>query len=363
MPSLAARFEQPEPLTDADGIRLTLNTPATFGAEGALRPNPAWRPRPSDDPDAGPVPAAPRSPDTAPIAPASPGPLSYTTLAAYHRCGYRFYVQRVIGLPDRPIPPHLLALLDARAAQEARAGAADGPEAGSAMFTAAPDPGANPSLDPRVRGVVVHALLEEEELAPDAARIRTLAAAEGALALTDEDVEGVRALLDAFARSAPARRLAAARRVRREHEFAFTLGDLLLIGVLDVLAIEDDGTWLVVDFKTDRLEDPLGADLEALVRRDYGVQRALYALAALRAGAERVEVVHLYLQAPDAPATSTYTRADEPALTGELQRLTARLARGEYPLTEHPNAALCATCPARGGLCPYPPQRTDAPAA
>jgi hypothetical protein len=208
----------------------------------------------------------------------------------------------------------------------------------------------------------VHALLEEEDLVPDPSRIRALAANEGVHELTDHDVADVRGLLGAFAASAPARRLAAARRVRREHEFAFTLGDLLLIGVLDALAVEDDGTWLVVDFKTDRIEDP-AVDLDELVRRDYGVQRALYALAALRAGAERVEVVHLYLQAPHAPATRIYTRAGEPALTAELSRLTARLSRGEYPVTEHPHAALCATCPARGGLCPYPLQRTDAPIA
>jgi ATP-dependent exoDNAse (exonuclease V) beta subunit len=347
VPDLAARFEQPEPIAtaDVDGIALTLSTPATFGV--ALRPDPAWRPLPDPQRDAAAaaaqlaaeVPAPPAA-----LAPRAPGPLSYTTLAAYHRCGYRFYVQRVIGLPDRPVPPQLVAELADRAQREAR-------ERGPAV-----------TLDPRVRGVVVHALLEDEELTPDAQRIRRLAAGEGATDLTDSDVADVQELLRAFAASGPARRLAAARRVRREHEFAFTLGELLLIGVLDALAVEADGTWLVVDFKTDRLEDP-AADLEALVRRDYGVQRALYALAALRAGAQRVEVVHLYLQSPDAPATATFTPADEPELTAQLSRLTERLARGEYPLTAHPHAGLCATCPARDGLCPYPPERTLAPDA
>jgi ATP-dependent exoDNAse (exonuclease V) beta subunit len=343
VPDLAERFEQPEPEADADGLRLTLNTPATFGA--ALRPAPAWRPQVPDAEDAPDALPAPPLPGTSAIAAPAPGPLSYTTLAAYHRCGYRFYAQRVIGLPDRPVPPQLLAQLEGRATAGAPPAGADGL-----------------ALDPRVRGVVVHALLEEDDLEPEPERIRALAAGEGARDVADADVEDVRALVAAFAASVPARRLAGARRVRREHEFAFTLGDLLLIGVLDALAIEDDGTWLVVDFKTDRLEDPLGVDLELLVRRDYGVQRALYALAALRAGAPRVEVVHLYLQAADAPATAVYTQADEPALTAELVALTQRLARGEYPLTEHPHAGLCASCPARGGLCPYPEDRTLAPA-
>ena len=49
---------------------------------------------------------------------------------------------------------------------------------------------------------------------------------------------------------------------------------------------------LVLDYKTDRVGD---ADLEAAVEDGYGVQRRIYALAALRAGAPAVEVVHLYL--------------------------------------------------------------------
>jgi hypothetical protein len=184
-------------------------------------------------------------------------------------------------------------------------------------------------LDARVRGTIVHALLEELDLAGtgtvDPDRIRALARREGAAA-TEADLAEVGGLVAAFLASAPARRLAGAR------------------------------------VKTDRLEDP-AADLEALVLRDYAVQRELYALAALRAGAERVEVVHLYLQRPDRPAGAVYRAADADRLAARLEERTAGLSRGEYPLTEHPHAELCATCPARGGLCPYPPERTLAPAA
>jgi hypothetical protein len=194
-------------------------------------------------------------------------------------------------------------------------------------------------------------------------RVRALAAAERA-PVTDADVAGVTALVAAFSSSAVGRRLAGARRVRREHELAFALSDdpaaPLMIGVIDALGVEADGTWLIVDFKTDRLEDPT-TDLEALVERDYAIQRRLYALAALRAGAPRVAAVHLYLEAAGRAPAVVYTPADEGALTAELERRSAALAGGEYPLTAHPHAALCATCPARGGLCPYPAERTLAP--
>ncbi len=365
VPDLAERFAAPSPepvaRIDRDGyaVRLTLNTPTTFGA--ALRPLPTGDPWASEQRDAGrppapggapaaerlvpaPADAPPAEPlvpppgDTPPspqrTAPPPPtGPLSYTALSAYHRCGYRFYVQRQVGLPDVAAPPGTL-------------------------------PSASPEhaggLDARIRGVVAHALVEELDLArpqpPTGQRIRELAAREGAAA-SEADVADIQALIAAFAASEPARRLAAARRVRREHEFAFPLGDLLLIGVIDALAVEPDGGWLVVDLKTDRLDDP-HADVEALVRRDYDVQRRLYALAALRGGAPRVEVVHLYVDGAGGVASATFTAADAPALTADLERLTAALVRGEHPVSDAPHAALCATCPARGGLCPHPEERT-----
>jgi len=278
-----------------------------------------------------PPPAAPVPP---PLAATPAGALSYTALAAYERCGYRFYAQRVLGLPDQPAPP--------------------GPPS-----PAARPPAPRGELDARARGVVVHALLEELELAgpataPPAERIRALAAREGAK-VGEADVELVRALVAAFAASPTGRRLAAARRLRREHEFSFELdvpGRPLLVGVIDALAVEPDGTWLVVDVKTDAV-DP-GADLEEVAAREYGIQRALYALAALRAGAPRVEVVHLFLQAPAAAPAVVYGPQDAARLAAEVARLAAPPARGEYPVTRHPHAALCATCPARDGLCAYP---------
>ena len=316
-------------------VRLTLSTPATFGR--ALRPERAapgaGAPAASTPEPTSPAAAAEATAPAEPAPPATPSALSYTALAAYRRCGYRFYVQRVVGLPDRPAPPGAVPV-------ETPAGG---------------------GLAARVRGVVVHALLEELDLGapgrpPDPERVRALARREGARA-SEADVEHVGRLVAALSASEPGRRLAAARRLRREHEFAVTLDGELLVGVIDALAVEPDGGWLVVDFKTDRLADSQ-TDVEALVARDYAIQRDLYALAALRAGAPRVEVVHLFLERPDEPASATFAAADEAALAERVRALTGPLARGEFPLTPHPHAALCATCPARGGPCPYPQELT-----
>ena len=84
---------------------------------------------------------------------------------------------------------------------------------------------------------------------------------------------------------------------------------------------------LVVDWKSDALGE---LDPEELTRDHYATQRIIYALAALRAGAERVEVVHCYLERPDEPAVAHYEAADTEALERELLELGARRGRGPF---------------------------------
>ncbi|HEY8583224.1 MAG TPA: PD-(D/E)XK nuclease family protein, partial [Capillimicrobium sp.] len=282
--------------------------------------------------------AAPPSPaPPVPAPPARPETVSYSALRDYARCGLRFKARRVLRLPELDPPAGVLPV-----AERVDGGA----------------------LDARQRGSVVHALLEELDLAapaePTAERVAELAAGEGAEA-EPPDVAAARRLVAAYVGSPTGSRLARARRVRRERGFAFAVGEAgeddlpLVTGVIDAIGVEGDGGWLVVDFKTDPLGDGPAPDLEArMAGSDYRVQRLVYALAALRAGAPRVEVAHLFLEAPDRPATVSYTAEDAGRLAEELAGLIGPLVRGEYPLTDAPHAGICATCPARDGLCPYP---------
>src|SRR4051794_20958977 len=128
-------------------VRVVLSAPGTIGAalrDDALAPGGA-----GDVPPALPVPPA-AAPTFAPAAaPSEPGPLSYTALASYARCGYRFYAQRVLHLPD-VAPP---------------AAAAPAPE--------------RTGLNARERGVLVHGLIEELDLQrsepPEPATVQALA--------------------------------------------------------------------------------------------------------------------------------------------------------------------------------------------
>ncbi len=312
----------PETVLQRGGARLLcrLNAPATVG-EVLPALSPAGRVRVG-----APGTALPDPPGVleAPGARPRPAPqrLSYSSLGAYARCGYRFYLERVLRLPRVQPPP--------RAAEP-------GEPAGG--------------LDPRVRGSLVHRLLEDLDFArpevPSPEAVLELGGA-WAVELAEPEVEDIRALVAAFAGSPLCARLAGARRLRREAPFAFALeragGGPLVNGFLDAVAYEDDGGALIVDYKSDRLE---GAEPEDLVERDYTTQRIVYALAALRDGAPRVEVAYCFLERPGEPVTRAFTAADEPALAERLAGLAEGVLEGRYEVTGVPHRELCGDCPGR----------------
>ena len=245
------------------------------------------------------LPVSPEDPHASPPQPVSS--LSYSSLADYHRCGYRFYVERVLGLPPTEAPPG-----------EAPPGEA---------------PTAPPGLGASERGTLVHAALQNLDF-------RRPVVAPGTPA-------EIAALLEAFIASPTRERLAGAREVRREQRFAFPLGDVLITGTFDVLAGEGPGRLLVVDYKTGRFAS-------------YAMQRLIYALAALRTGVAEVEVVHLFLEAREHDTSESFRREELARLEGELAALTAGVVAGEFAVTPEPHRGVCAGCPAAGGLCSWP---------
>jgi ATP-dependent exoDNAse (exonuclease V) beta subunit len=304
--------EEPDVTVGAgDGrLRVALNTPATVGR--VLRPE-------SLAPAGAALPRAPEPPAKAPL-PVAPGPaatvrtLSYSSLSQWGRCGYRFYLERILRLP---------------------------PEEGGRV----PARTATGGLEPRLRGTLAHEALElggppDEAIAGAADR--------HGVELTAEERDDLVGMVAGFARTALARRVDEAQRVKREHPFAFPLGDSLLNGIVDVHATEHDGSVLVVDYKTDRVDD---GDLAALVERDYAVQRRVYALAALEDGAPRVEVAYAFLERPGEPVVAAFTPADAGRLRRELEHLAEGVLAGDFEVSDTPHIGLCAGCPGRRALC------------
>jgi hypothetical protein len=128
-----------------------------------------------------------------------------------------------------------------------------------------------------------------------------------------------------------------------------------------VLAREADGTVLVVDYKTDRLAED--EEPEDLVARSYATQRMVYALAALRDGAPRVEVAYALLERPAEPVTAVFTAADVPALADALADLADGILAERWPVAARPHRELCGECPGRAALCSWPETMTLRPAA
>lgn len=310
-------------------VRCLLHRPSTVGR--VLRPQhaaPAGHEPPPDRPD------GVRAPEGVP-APSAPTParLSFTQLAEHRACGYRYYLRRILRLPrERP---------------------------GAAALPADGDAG----VDALLRGSLAHALLEAFDPAQPgpwapggdpaerAALVRARAGRTEA-ELTDADIEDIAGLVAGFAVAPLAMRLRRAREVEREHEFAIGLGpDVLLTGVLDVLARERDGA-LVIDYKTNRLA--AGVDRVAYLEGTYGLQRDAYALAALRGGAKRVTVAYVLLDRPQEPVSWEFTAANEEGLERSLRAAASDLLAGRYAVTPHPHRALCQDCPGTRGLCSHP---------
>ena len=131
-----------------------------------------------------------------------------------------------------------------------------------------------------------------------------------------------------------------------------------MTGIIDALDIAPGAAALVVDYKSDAVR--AGDDLERKVEDNYGVQRALYALAVLRSSdVEQVDVVHLFLERPEEPVSEPFRREDVSRLEEQLGEAAAGLIAAEYPIATQPWKGLCGDCPGRGGLCPVPPELAD----
>src|SRR6185312_15332824 len=209
---IGVRIGRPEDLTREPGAAVAPGAapapsgPASSAAAPAVAPGPvapaagpAASAAGSGAPPSGPAASAAGSgaPPSGPAAPSgSPvAALSYSSLGEYARCGYRFYAERVLGLPSVPEPP----------------GAAE------------PAEGPRSAAD---RGVLLHALLEGLDFRRPAVvsgEIVRAAAAQAGLdpAPGPAEADELAALVRRFADSELCARLGRATQIRREEGFAF----------------------------------------------------------------------------------------------------------------------------------------------
>jgi ATP-dependent helicase/nuclease subunit A len=282
----------------------------------------------------------------------SVGHLSYAALADYERCGYRFYVERVLGLnlPDADDSP---PAAEDRSDEELSEGDL-GEEASAAG-----------ARERRLGlGNAVHSLLEwsarNRWRSPGRDR-RVAALRQEGLADGEPDLERMDALIDGWLGSELRASLdGPGTRLRPEASFVLAVGDSVVRGKMDLL-VERPGEIVVVDYKTDALGD---ADPEEHAAR-YATQRDLYALAAAagadasgNGGPPRVRTVYCFLERPDRPVERVFDPDDLNEARGRIEGLIAGVAAGRFEVTAEPHRALCLDCPARERLCSHPPERT-----
>jgi ATP-dependent helicase/nuclease subunit A len=241
--------------------------------------------------------------------------LSYSALALFERCAYRYYVERVAGLREE-----------------------------------AADPSGEPGLRATEIGDAVHRLLELVDLTrpapPDLGLVRGWYPH-----VTDDELARIRAFVEAYCESELAARIALLPGPAPERPFAFEQDGVLLHGRLDVLWRQGPRA-LVLDYKTNSLAE---GTPEEVVESDYRLQRLVYALACFRAGADEVEVVYHFLERPDAVVSTTFDRLELPALEAELSAAIARIDAGEF--TPSPGEFTCSGCPALDVVCAGPKLR------
>jgi ATP-dependent helicase/nuclease subunit A len=261
-------------------------------------------------------PPAPALPLLAPI-PAAPyevRTLSFTALSIFERCSYRYYAERVVGMRPR-----------GGGAGEVAAGGLAATEIGDA----------------------VHRLLEAVDLAapvpPGLERVRAWYPT-----VSDEELARIGSFVESYCVSALAARIASLSGVERERRFAFEHDGVLIRGFLDVFHLAD-GRATVVDYKTNTLAE---GTPEEIVEADYRLQRLVYALACLRAGAVEVEVVYAFLERADAVVSTVFGRDDTAELEAELAAAIARIRTGDFRPT--PSEFTCSGCPALDVVCAGP---------
>jgi ATP-dependent helicase/nuclease subunit A len=244
--------------------------------------------------------------------------LSYSAIALFERCSYRYFAERVLGLPPR---------------EERRNGEGASGLAATEL------------------GDAVHRLLElvplDDPVAPAREELDRLIGSWYPDASAHER-DRVAALVDAYCHSSLANRIAELRGAQPERPFAFEHDGVVIRGRLDVLWREGDRA-LVVDYKSNALEARTPTDV---IESEYTLQRLVYALVCLRAGATDVEVAYQFLEQPNDVVSKSFTPADAPELESELSAAIARIRAGEFRPT--PSEFACSDCPALDLVCAGP---------
>lgn len=241
--------------------------------------------------------------------------ISYSGIARYRACPYRFYATSVIRLGSRA-------------------------------------PRVSTAESPTAFGSAVHVVLSQalDGKLPSAARIGEICRS---AKLAPERWALVEALAAGYLDSHVAKRVANCIRVMREVPFAVPVGDTLLDGAIDLIAFEEDRA-LVLDYKTGHTDDRFDPT------EGYLEQARCYAIAAWAMGAKIVEVSFVELERESRVHTFEFDVAGVTEAISGIRGTLDQIAQQRFGHLDQYDGLVCAECPALGNLCPIsaPPKRS-----
>ncbi len=320
---LEASFEPSE-------IAVRLNLPSPARASELARRHPAKRDEREDG--VGPAPLLRRPPPAVPHR-----TLSYTAIAAFEDCAYRFYLERVLDLGNRGDSP-----LPGGGAEPIEAEAATTGPAERELRAA--------------HGAAVHALLEWSQANEWREPPADLALSHASLAgLGPDSIEEMLIAVRGWLGSElfTERILPAGTTVRAEAPLLLGVAGTVLRGSIDLLVERDGSAPLVVDYKTDRLAGSNPAKHAAR----YETQRDVYALAVAESrGVSEVEVGYVFLERPGDPVVTMLGQAEIEAGRDRLLAKVEAIERGDFApaAPQRRDWSLCRGCPALGRTCSGP---------
>jgi ATP-dependent helicase/nuclease subunit A len=282
----------------------------------------------------------------------APRHVSFSALAAYQRCPRRFYLEWVLHLD---LAPAACARAGATAAGAAFADT-DGDEGEFWAGESREGPPAEELLDDYERttgrdiGLLVHRLLERapaDGRTPSEEELGSIAADwlhQSGVILSAAELTRALALARAFWDS-PLAGVLSTPEALREARFFFAQKDIMVSGVMDLVAKEED-LWRIVDYKT----NALAGRSPAQVASEYELQGVVYSLAALLAGAPAVRLDFLFLERPAEPQAVQFSRGDISRLKNRLDEVLAGLRRAEYPLAPDEHCRYCAAAEVCAGM-------------
>jgi len=247
-------------------------------------------------PEGGPEPARPD--------PVVPSRVSYTGLATYERCPYRFFLTSILKLPAPP--------------------AAQG---GDAL----------------IFGSAAHAVLERVRSSEDDWELWVDTAARAA-GLDRRMKQRLTHAIASYLASDVARELLAADQVMREAPIAVPVAGTVLAGAIDAIGWVGDRA-LIIDYKSGT--GPLTPEQAA---ERYRLQGECYSLAAFAAGAKAVRVVFFELERPWSTSYE-YGPAQRERIESSVSAIIGRMTAVGYPSRAAYESEQCETCPGLGGMC------------